>query len=70
MISSAKQIKTNGESVKENKSVILKTVINNKGISRIEILKLAGVSNPTVSRIVDMLINEDGLLETTTKDYL
>lgn len=63
MVHKVKVIKTNHELSKATKSAILKSVIDNKGISRIEISNLTGISNPTVTRIVDILINENGLLE-------
>ncbi len=48
---------------KYNKSSVLHTVWENKGISRQEIAKLTKLSTATVSRLVDSLINKDRLLE-------
>ncbi len=48
---------------KLNKSCILHTVWENKGISRIEIARNTNLSTATVSRLVDSLIKNDRLLE-------
>lgn len=48
---------------KHNKSCILHTVWENKGISRLEIARKTKLSSATVSRLVDSLINTDRLLE-------
>lgn len=48
---------------KHNKSCILHTIWENKGISRLEISKKTKLSTATVSRLVDTLIKTDRLLE-------
>jgi len=48
---------------KHNKSSILHTVWQNKGISRLEISRQTKLSTATVSRLVDSLIKHDRLLE-------
>ncbi len=48
---------------KHNKSCILYTVWENKGISRLEIAHRTNLSTATVSRLVDTLIHKDKLLE-------
>jgi glucokinase-like ROK family protein len=48
---------------KHNKSGILHTIWENKGISRIEIARITNLSTATVSRLVDSLIKNDRLLE-------
>jgi len=48
---------------KHNKSCILHTIWENKGISRIEIARSTNLSTATVSRLVDSLIKNDKLLE-------
>ncbi len=48
---------------KHNKSCILHTIWENRGISRLEIAQKTRLSTATVSRLVDSLINEDKLLE-------
>ena len=48
---------------KHNKSCILHTVWEHKGISRLEIAQITGLSTATVSRLVESLMNEDHLLE-------
>ena len=48
---------------KHNKSCILHTIWENKGISRIEIARNTNLSTATVSRLVDSLIKKDRLLE-------
>jgi N-acetylglucosamine repressor len=48
---------------RHNKSCILHTVWENKGISRLEIAKHTKLSTATVSRLVDSLIKNDKLLE-------
>jgi glucokinase-like ROK family protein len=48
---------------KHNKSCILHTIWENKGISRVEIARNTNLSTATVSRLVDSLIKNDRLLE-------
>lgn len=48
---------------KYNKSCILHAIWENKGISRLEIARLTNLSTATVSRLVDILINKDKLIE-------
>ncbi len=48
--------------IEHNKSCILHTVWENKGISRLEIARHTNLSTATISRMVDALINEDKLL--------
>lgn len=48
---------------KYNKSIILHTIWENKGISRLEIARHTNLSTATVSRLVDILINKDKLIE-------
>ena len=48
---------------KHNKSCILHTIWENKGISRVEIARNTNLSTATVSRLVDSLIKNDKLLE-------
>jgi N-acetylglucosamine repressor len=47
---------------KHNKSCILHTIWENKGISRVEIARNTNLSTATVSRLVDSLIKNDRLL--------
>jgi glucokinase-like ROK family protein len=48
-----------------NKIQVLNIIHDNKTISRSEIVKLTGLTPPTVSRIVEQLINQDGLVKYT-----
>jgi DNA-binding MarR family transcriptional regulator len=45
-----------------NKINVLGLIRHEREISRAEIVKRTGLSAPTVTRIVDSLINEDGLV--------
>jgi glucokinase-like ROK family protein len=48
--------------VNHNKSCILHTIWENKGISRLEIARHTNLSTATISRMVDSLINDDKLI--------
>ena len=48
---------------KMNKVQILRLIHNKKNISRADIVKLTGLTPPTVTRIVEQLINEDGFIK-------
>jgi glucokinase-like ROK family protein len=52
---------SNAAQIQHNKSVVLRSVWNRRGISRLEISQLTGLSTATVSRLVDSLI-QDGLV--------
>ena len=47
----------------ETKSKIVACVRNNEGISRLKIAELTGLSNATVTRVVESLIRNDDILE-------
>ena len=47
----------------ETKSKIVACVRNNEGISRLKIAELTGLSNATVTRVVESLIKNDDILE-------
>lgn len=48
---------------KMNKIQVLKIIHDNKTMSRADIVKITGLTPPTVSRIVEQLINQDGLVK-------
>jgi glucokinase-like ROK family protein len=48
---------------KMNKVQVLSIIHNKKTISRADIVKLTGLTPPTITRIVEQLINEEGLVK-------
>ncbi len=54
---------SNAAQTKHNKSLVLRSVWNNNGISRLEISNITRLSTATVSRLVDSLIQDELLME-------
>ena len=54
---------SNAAQTRHNKSLVLRSVWNQSGMSRLEISRVTGLSTATVSRLVDSLIQDELLLE-------